>query len=205
MSRPLPFAHHSLLWKPLPANRTASRTGASLAPRTGLASSPQTRNDSIHGQRHADADAAKKRAAGEALMVHRLPHGKKVAERHVRYTLFLDISHAIRASPASRPRISRNCRLRDDRLEAAEKRWSLLLERQLHLARVADRRRAGLRGPARSRAACGRTAGSGRRGASSQVVPQPSRPSNSVPSRSRAAVLIGRSPRSRSRRRPIAS
>ena len=48
MSRPLPRAHHSL-WKPLPENSTARRTGASLAPRTALASSPQTRNDSIHG------------------------------------------------------------------------------------------------------------------------------------------------------------
>ena len=44
-----PRAHHSWLWKPLPENRTARRTGASLAPRTALASSPQTRSDSIHG------------------------------------------------------------------------------------------------------------------------------------------------------------
>src|SRR6266404_1338078 len=47
---PSPLAHHSLLWNPLPANSTASRTGASLA---GLrpvgGESPQTVSDSIHG------------------------------------------------------------------------------------------------------------------------------------------------------------
>src|SRR5436305_14994000 len=45
---PSPLAHHSLLWKPLPANRQAKRTGGSEARSFGF-SSPQTGTDSNHG------------------------------------------------------------------------------------------------------------------------------------------------------------
>src|SRR5262245_47015233 len=51
MPRPSPRAHHSPLWKPLPANRTANRTGGSGTPgadATGLA--PHTGTDSSHGR-----------------------------------------------------------------------------------------------------------------------------------------------------------
>src|SRR2546422_4785837 len=50
MFLPSPLTHHSLLWKPLPAKRTANRTGASLAGAAALGSSPQTLSDSIHGR-----------------------------------------------------------------------------------------------------------------------------------------------------------
>src|SRR5687768_7106633 len=50
IARPSPLAHHSLPWKPLPANSTASRTGASLAAGLPLASSPQTFSDSSQGK-----------------------------------------------------------------------------------------------------------------------------------------------------------
>jgi hypothetical protein len=49
MPAPSPCAHHSLLWKPLPENSAAKRTGASLPAFDGRAVSPQTRIDSIHG------------------------------------------------------------------------------------------------------------------------------------------------------------
>ena len=56
MPRPLPRAHHSLLWKPLPEKSTARRTGASLGRDRLSASSPQTRSDSIHGSAIAHAE-----------------------------------------------------------------------------------------------------------------------------------------------------
>src|SRR5881628_514544 len=50
MFLPSPLAHHSLLWKPLPANSTASRTGASLPRPPPVGSSPHTASDSNHGK-----------------------------------------------------------------------------------------------------------------------------------------------------------
>src|SRR5262245_9028750 len=47
---PSPLAHHSLVWKPLPENSAAKRTGASLAGAAGLGSSPQTGSDSSQGR-----------------------------------------------------------------------------------------------------------------------------------------------------------
>src|SRR6185295_7168007 len=41
---PWPLAHHSLPWKPLPAKRTARRTGG-----PDFLSCPKARRDSIHG------------------------------------------------------------------------------------------------------------------------------------------------------------
>ena len=55
-------------------------------------------------------------------MVHRLPHGEKDRQVSHPYTLLFDVSHAIHASPASRPRISRNCRLPTTASRTAEKR-----------------------------------------------------------------------------------
>ncbi len=46
---PSPLAHHSLLWKPLPENRQANRTGGSEERPLDL-SSPQTGIDSSHGR-----------------------------------------------------------------------------------------------------------------------------------------------------------
>src|SRR5262249_10335703 len=48
MRSPSPRAHHSRLWKPLPENSAAKRTGASLA-LAAFGSSPQTGSDSSHG------------------------------------------------------------------------------------------------------------------------------------------------------------
>src|SRR4051812_11753260 len=48
MSLPSPRAHHSLLWKPLPANRHANRTGG-CDDAFFATSSPQTGTDSSHG------------------------------------------------------------------------------------------------------------------------------------------------------------
>src|SRR5947209_17253321 len=50
IAAPSPFAHHSLLWNPLPENSTASRTGGSDPPRADdVGSSPHTGTDSSHG------------------------------------------------------------------------------------------------------------------------------------------------------------
>src|SRR5690606_26934309 len=50
MSAPVPLAHHSLEWKPLPANRTATRTGGSEAGAAAAAGVANTGSDSIHGR-----------------------------------------------------------------------------------------------------------------------------------------------------------
>src|SRR4051812_5620927 len=49
MPLPSPRAHHPLLWNPLPANRTANRTGGSEGACLGP-SSPHTGTDSSHGR-----------------------------------------------------------------------------------------------------------------------------------------------------------
>ena len=48
IAAPSPFAHHSLLWNPLPEKRQANRTGGSEAVFFGF-SSPQTGADSSQG------------------------------------------------------------------------------------------------------------------------------------------------------------
>src|SRR4051794_5679094 len=47
IAEPVPFAHHSFEWKPLPEKRQANRTGGGEPSRV---SSPQTGTDSSHGR-----------------------------------------------------------------------------------------------------------------------------------------------------------
>ena len=95
----------------------------------------------------------------------------------------------------------------DDRLDGRRQPVVVRGQLLLHFRRAAARRKAAPPGPGRSRAACGRTAARTRRGASSAgSLRRPSRPSNSRAVHAACArVSIGRSPRSLSRRRPMAS
>ena len=112
IDRPEPLAHHSREWNPLPENSTASRTGASLA--LPFASSPQTLSDSSQGRAMLTPTPRRNVRRGNwwvlAFIVGLGGFGVGLEGRAGRGPI--DNASGASATTASRPRISRNWRLR---------------------------------------------------------------------------------------------